>query len=145
MLTTCVAYGCKNISNPKPGIGLHKIPFFNDDRGEAKKRRKKWVNFVKSKQAQWTNTQYSAVCSIHFKPEDFELRFPVGLKVKDAPTFLPKLKKDDLGCCVYPTIHHPSVAPQNITESDRSRRKVRELPISCVCFVTFAPSRCNTK
>ena len=93
MLTTCVAYGCKNISNPKPGIGLLKIPFFNDDRGEAKKRRKKWVNFVKSKQAQWTNTQYSAVCSIHFKPEDFELRFPVGLKVKDAPTFPTLMKR----------------------------------------------------
>ena len=71
----------------KEVLGFIKYLFFND-RGEAKKRRKKWVDFVKCKRAQWIDTQYSAVCSIHFKPEDFEVKFQVGLKVKDTPIYI---------------------------------------------------------
>ena len=43
----CVAGGCSNT----PGTALHSIPYFGDDRPQAKERRKKWVDFVKQKRA----------------------------------------------------------------------------------------------
>ena len=49
----CVAGNCGNFANTKEEIILHKFPFFNDEKGEAKRRRKKWVDFVKAKQAKW--------------------------------------------------------------------------------------------
>ena len=75
MLTTCVAFGCNNVSNLEKGIALHIIPFFDNDRAEARKRRKKWVDFIKAKRAHWKPTKHSAVCSEHFKPEDFQRYF----------------------------------------------------------------------
>ena len=38
---------CSNEPNFKEGVALHAIPFANDDRPEAKKRKKRWVDFVK--------------------------------------------------------------------------------------------------
>ena len=49
----CVAAGCSNVSNLKEGISLHKLPFYDDDRPEAKKRRQKWVDFVRLKRMKW--------------------------------------------------------------------------------------------
>ena len=46
MPTTCVAFSCNNVSNLEKGIALHIIPFFGDDCAEARKRRKKWVDFI---------------------------------------------------------------------------------------------------
>ena len=43
----CVVGGCSNIPDAEKGIALHKIPFYGDDRSEAKARRKKWTDFVK--------------------------------------------------------------------------------------------------
>ena len=51
MLTRCVAGGCSNIPDLEKGIALHSIPYFGDDRPQAKKRRKKWVDLVKQKRA----------------------------------------------------------------------------------------------
>jgi len=34
------------------GVALHTIPFYGDEHPEAKKRRKRWVDFVKQKRAQ---------------------------------------------------------------------------------------------
>ena len=53
MPSRCVVYGCSNLPDPEKGISLHKIPFYNDSRPEAIKRRKVWVDFVKSKRAKW--------------------------------------------------------------------------------------------
>ena len=39
--------------NLQEGIALHTIPFYGDDRPESKKRRKRWVDFVKLKRAKW--------------------------------------------------------------------------------------------
>ena len=69
-----------------------------------------------------------AVCSIHFKPEDFERRFPLGLTV-EVPHFQQRLKKDELGICVY---HHPNVVKPVDTNRDRNRRKVREFETNLV-------------
>jgi len=48
-----------------------KLLFYGDDRPEAKKRRKKWMDFVLLKRAKWEPSQSSVLCSEHFKKEDF--------------------------------------------------------------------------
>ena len=63
----CIAAGCSNVRNLKEDISLHKLPFYNDDRTEAKKRRKKWVDFVRLKRAKWQPSQSSVLCSEHLK------------------------------------------------------------------------------
>ena len=57
-------------------ISLHTIPYFNDDRPEAKRRRKIWVDFVKAKRV-FVPSKASTLCSAHFMPEDYERRFSV--------------------------------------------------------------------
>ena len=52
----CVAGGCSAFPDVEKGLVLHAIPFYNDDRPEARKRRKKWVDFVKQKRAKWEPT-----------------------------------------------------------------------------------------
>ncbi|XP_044171287.1 uncharacterized protein LOC122955584 [Acropora millepora] len=67
MPNKCVVGGCSNAPDLPSGIGLHTIPFFGDERHEAKKRRKKWVDFVKAKRAKWEPTKNSVVCTKHFR------------------------------------------------------------------------------
>ena len=55
----CVAFGCSNKADPENGIGLHKIPFFGDDREECCRRRKKWIDFVLCRRAHWKPTKHS--------------------------------------------------------------------------------------
>ena len=43
----CIVAGCDNINDIPNGIVVHKLPFLNDDRPEAKKRRKQWTRFVR--------------------------------------------------------------------------------------------------
>ena len=43
----CVVGGCSNTNNIQEGIGLHTIPFYGEDRPEAKKCRKRWLDFFK--------------------------------------------------------------------------------------------------
>ena len=101
--TRCVAGGCNSFPDLKEGIALHTIPFYNDDRPEARKRRKKWVNFVKCKRAKWEPTKTSAICSKHFKPEDFKRRFSF-LPGQDS-AFIPRLLTDDFVVSVFPTVN----------------------------------------
>ena len=60
MPNTCVVLGCSNVANPAEGISLHFIPFAGDERPEAKRRRKQWVDFVR-KRAKWEPTPNSSV------------------------------------------------------------------------------------
>lgn len=77
MPARCVVGGCSNTRNIQEGIGLHTIPFYGDNRPEAKKRRKRWVDFVKAKREKWEPSKNSVICSRHFKPEDFARRLDV--------------------------------------------------------------------
>jgi len=84
-------------------ISLHVIPFFEDNRPEAKRRRKKWVDFINQKRAKWQPSKRSVICSVHFKPEDFEQKFVPG---EPGRKLMPRwLRKDEFGCCMFPTIH----------------------------------------
>ena len=71
----CVVFGCNNRPTKGKGISLHPILFDGTDETEKHKRRKKWVDFVKLKRAQWEPTKYSAVSSNHFLDEDYLVMF----------------------------------------------------------------------
>ena len=59
MTDRCVVGGCSNENDPERNLSLHKIPCFGDDRSEAQAWRKKWVDFVKLKQAKCEAIAYS--------------------------------------------------------------------------------------
>ena len=98
----CVVYGCNNVSDLLNGVGLHKIPYYGKTNPEEVRRRKKWVDFVLWRRANWTPSECSAVCSKHFKREDFNCYFAV-LPGQTTPSN-PRLLRDKLGVCVYLTI-----------------------------------------
>ena len=64
--------GCSNVPCTEKSISLHRIPFWGDKRPEAKKRRKRWVDFINTKRAKW---EASHVCSMHFTSESFERQY----------------------------------------------------------------------
>lgn len=122
----CVIFGCNNRPSKTEGISLHPIPFEGADEPEKRKRRKKWVDFVKSKRAHWEPTKYSAVCSKHFRDDDYEVMFP-GLTNVNLQR---RLRKDEIGICVFPTIQAPCVSGESKPESKRAERKVRNARVS---------------
>ena len=103
---------------------LHTIPYANDQRPDAKKRRKAWVDFVKMKRAKWEPSSSSVICSRHFKPDDFMTRY-VGPHVapgeQQAFVVKPRLKTDDFGICVCPSIQFPNQEDRTLTARDRCR------------------------
>jgi len=70
MLKRCVAPSYSNKRTLKEGISLHKLSFYGNDRPEAKKRRWKWMNFVRLKYAKWKPSQSSLLYLEHFKRDD---------------------------------------------------------------------------
>jgi len=92
MVQRCVVGGCSNVKNDDEGISLHPIPYFDDTRPEAVKRRRNWVAFVNSIRKKWTATKYSEVCSVHFASEDFAQVF--SFEKQDNKK---RLKKDEIG------------------------------------------------
>ena len=105
----CVVFGCSNVKDTKKGISLHIIPYFGDERQEAKRRRKVWVQFVSRKRANREPSKSSVICLQHFVPEDFERRFlsPPGF----ADSLKVRLKEDEFGISVYPTKYLQLVEP----------------------------------
>ena len=124
MPTRCVAAGCSNTPDSSKGIFLHNIPFYGDDRPEARSRRKQWIDFVRRKRAKFEPSATSVICSRHFSPEDYCQRFEF---VKTRP----QLVKDHIGTSALPRIY---ACDENETRnlSDRSRRQVR----SCIKVVS---------
>ena len=78
-----------------------------------------WVEFVSSKRV-FVPSKTSAICSDHFNPEDYGRRF-FSLPGLSKPNY-PKLRTDDLGVCVYPSIHSPS-SPMPSEEATNARNK----------------------
>ena len=124
----CVVYGCSETAKAENGIGLHKIPFFGDDRPECIKRQKRWVDFVLRSRAHWEPTKHSKIFLLHFRREDF-CRMFTTLPRQEKLT-LPRLMADDLGTCAFPTIQANDPEFGRIdhsppTLSKRTRRMVR--------------------
>ena len=119
----CVAAGCSNMSNLKEGISLHKLPFYDDDRPEAKKRRKKWVDFIQLKRMKWRPSQSSVLCSEHFRHEDFVRSANLGDE-QNLDIAKRWLRTDDFGVCVFPSVHAKALVPNpnNKPASNRAKR-----------------------
>ena len=115
----CVVGGCSNIASLENCIALHKIPFYGDTRREAKKQRKRWIDFVKMKRGKWEPSQGSVICSHHFQPTDFKRWF--NFLLRQSLQF-PKLKMDEFGVSVYPRVH---ANLEQTPQTERSKRKVR--------------------
>jgi hypothetical protein len=96
MPNRCVVGSCSNVTDTEKGISLHFIPFAGDERPEAKKRRKQWVDFVCLKQAKWGPTPSSCVCSAHFAHEDF-----TGIFLSHSGK-RPRLATDEIGIVAIP-------------------------------------------
>ena len=112
----CVVYGCSNTRDVREGISLHVIPFSGDKRTEAKKRGKKWVDFVCPTRANWKPTTRSVICSKHFKLEDF-LHYYANVGEEGSLTNH-WLKRDEIGIACFPTIY-PSSTIQQPTARDK--------------------------
>ena len=74
MLHKYVVGGCSNVRSSENGIALHTIPFYSNECLEAKKQRKRWIDFVRrkpEKRTGWDPSKNSVICSKHFKADDF--------------------------------------------------------------------------
>ena len=127
MPNRCVVGGCSNVANPKESISLHFIPFSGDERPEAKRRRKQWVDFVRLKRAKWEPTPNSSVCSEHFEKKDFCDMFATLSNKK------PRLVCDEVGVVAI----RKNVIPDNKALSARDKRKVRILFSNPKLFLYF--------
>ena len=129
----CVAGGCSAFPEVEKGIVLHALPFYNDDRAESRKRRKKWVDFVKQKRAKWEPTRNSSLCSRHFTEDDFMRRFTFADEASNKP-IIPRLKQDELGINVFPTVHAEVVNKTPVLSESAKCRQERQVRIFVNCF-----------
>ena len=89
----CAANGCSNIHKDK-GISLHMFP-------KDPTLKEKWLFAMNRKGFQPTKS--SSVCSVHFKPEDFE----VGEKsLKDRKRVHLKKQSTGFKVCVQISLHY---------------------------------------
>ena len=123
MPTVCVAPGCSNQRDESRGIALHIIPFFNDERAEAKRRRKKWVDFVKQKRVKWEPSRHSVICSVYFKLEDFEQRFVLA-EPESKPMIRGYGKTRAAVVCIRQFTLLEKLRKKNLYRSDREKRMV---------------------
>ncbi|XP_028418516.1 uncharacterized protein LOC114543919 [Dendronephthya gigantea] len=102
---------------------LKDIPFWNENATVAAKRRRIWVNFIRRRRDKWTPTPSSVVCSKHFTNDCFEYGSATVSKYKT-----PRLKRDELGVSVYPTLQANQILGS--TESERTKRMKRRETIT---------------
>ena len=98
MPARCKAASCSKLPYKERGIALRPIPFSNNERAEAKRRRKRWVDWVRLKRARWEPTRHSCICSSHFTPESYTQRMFI-------PGTTRRLITDECGVAAFPTIH----------------------------------------
>ena len=83
----------------KVDITRYVIPIlFRNDRLEAKKRRKQWVDFVKAKRAKQSRlgpSRSSLICFMHFKPDDFVRR--LDFQEEEGISLTSWFKQDEFG------------------------------------------------
>ena len=128
----CVLAGCSNITDiKKNGVSMHRLPFFNDELPEAKRRRRKWIELVNRKRAKWLPSKLSVVCSVHFMPEDFINRFVALPELKEG--LQRKLIEDDIGVVPAHSVYVKDVSKlhmsfsQAVTYSQVPHKRPRRL------------------
>jgi len=96
------------VRNLLEDIALHTIQFYEDDLPKSKKRRKRWVDFVKLKRSKREPSKTSVIYSKPFKADDFVRRLDVSSEEQWTP-MTPWLKRDDYGINVFPSIHASTI------------------------------------
>jgi len=129
----CVVGGCSAFPDVQKGLILHAIPFLDDECPEARKRRKKWVDFVKQKRAKWEPTRNSSICSRHFTEDDYIRRFSFVDEVTNKP-IMPRLKRDEIGITAVPSVHAEAVTKTPVVTESAKRRLERAVRIFVKCF-----------
>ena len=127
----CVVGGCSNVKDINNGISLHRIPFFEDERTEAKRRRKKWIEFVSRKRAKWTSSKTSVICSVHFLPDDFIHAVLSGLDVG----LKRRLIEDSIGTVPVPSVYLKEASEPLV--SSGSRRNQRMVSHSTILLFSY--------
>ena len=90
------------------------------------------VNFVKQKRVKWEPTRNSSLCSRHFTEDDFICRFTIADETSGKP-IIPRLKQDELGINVFPTIHAEVVNKTPVfSESAKCREERQVRIVNCV-------------
>ena len=115
------------------GLILHAIPFLDDKRLEARKRQKKWVDFVKQKRAKWEPTRNSSICSRHFTEDDHIRRFSFVDEVTNK-AIVPRLKHDEISVTAVPSVHAELLTKTPVVTESAKRRLERVVRISVECF-----------
>ena len=131
MVNKCCVGNCDNQTELKAGVTVHAIPFRGNDDPEAKRRRRRWIEFVEVRRDEWTPGNTSSVCSDHFRPEDFERMYSF-LPGQEKPSRR-QLRRDEFGVCVWPTIQPPKAIKKaeknnlkSLTEPNaRARRSLK--------------------
>ena len=127
----CVVYGCSNTADTSNDVSIYEIPFWDENSPIATKRRKKWVNFVRRKRDKWTPTRSSVVCSKHFTEDCFDYGSATVEKYKT-----PRLKRDEFGSCVYPTID-TKLSSGESERTKRMKQRVSNCIISAILKVSI--------
>ena len=130
MPARCQAANCSNLPDKEKGITLHPIPFYNDERSEAKRRRKRWVDWVKLKRARWEPTIHSCVCSSHFTPESYERRI-------FTPGTIRRLITDEYGVAAFPTSN--KTKDGDTGDNVVSNRTCRQVSLLCCYYFGYRP------
>ena len=107
---------------------LHQIPFWNDERPEAKRMRKIWMNFVATKRAKWTPSKFSAACSKYFIPEDYE-KYLVEM-IPGTRDYTPRLK-DETVIVVYPSKFTRSNLADEVSHGNISQ-VMKHMGLACI-------------
>ena len=142
-----MAGGCSAFPDVQNGLILHAIPFLNDERPEARKRRKKWIDFVKQKRAKWEPTRNSSVCSRHFTENDYVRSFSFVDEVTKKPV-MPRLKRDEIivPINVVPSVHAEPVTKKPVVSESAKRRLEREVrSVKCsaeLLDLSIQPKKC---
>ena len=108
----CVVGGCTTFPDVQKVRVLHAIPF---DKDEVRKRGKKWIDFVKQTRAKWELTRNSSICSKHFTKDDFIRGSGFVDEVSNKP-IIPRLKRDDIGINVMPTVHAKAMTTSQVSD-----------------------------
>ena len=129
MLEWCVVYGYDNTANSKQGISLYRIPYWDDSREIAVRRRKNWLDFIRRKRDRWEPSPGSVVCSDHFTKDCFEYGSDTVEKYKT-----PKLKRDEIGICVVPSLLSNKATS---VPSERSLRMQHRVKVTIIYYCVF--------
>ena len=127
----CVG-GCSAFPDVQKGLILRSIPFLDNERPEARKRRKKWVGFVKQKRAKWEPTQNSSICSNHFTEDDYIRRFTYVNEVTIKP-IVTRLKHDEICVTAVPSVHAEGVTKTPVVSESAKGRLEQAVRLKNLC------------